>query len=247
METIASSTAIHDPFFDQFDVFHDDYGNSRHSLPHVLSYEMNNSAEIVEQIERERLKMHQEEHEKRHSTQMEHRMSRDHILDPLIEPWKIEVMPVLTRRSIPIRVLDNQGKMLYKVEMNAEMTDIKVMSPSNRQLCRITKEVITLRPSFSIMHKKQKIAKCSQRFSLSKEKKFIYKMKYGATLKMTGYYNQSSWIVKNNLKIIGNVNVISAREYEVRVTDQAIDRFHILIMCLIMMEQKFNNTDARIY
>jgi uncharacterized protein YxjI len=240
-----------------YHAYFDHAGRSQHALPRVMSFENEidvQQKEIDKILEMEQL---QQEHVRRYSTKSldsvrfsndSGRISNDHILDPAMTPLRVQVLPVETNSTIPIRVMDEQGQTMYKVEMNGDMTDICVMNPNKKELCRITKDILSIHPSFSIHHKFRKIAKCTQRFKLaSKQKKFNYRMIYGPTIKMTGYYNQSSWVVRHNLKVIGSVNVINSREYEIRVMSTDIDRFHILMLCFIMMEQKFNNTNIKIY
>jgi len=158
-------------------------------------------------------------------------------------------------RSFKIRPCGHQGKTQYFIarDMHTNATAMKVafyLDEANstievqdsfgEELAVIKKIIMSLRPCFHVKQQGYMIGKCTERFKTNDIKKYNYQRGDGDELKMVGVFG-SSWKITKNHRVVANITQDKdGFNVEIETTDP-LDTNHIVMMVLIMIEERFMN------
>ncbi|KAL0491164.1 IgA-specific serine endopeptidase autotransporter [Acrasis kona] len=160
------------------------------------------------------------------------------------------------KRSFKLRPCGHKGRTQYFIarDMHTNATAMKIafyLDEANstievqdvlgEEIAVIKKMIMSLRPCFHVKQQGYMIGKCTERFkSKDSSKKYNYSRGDGDDLKMVGQFG-SSWKVVKNHRAVSNITQ-DKDGFEVDIeSNDPLDTNHIMMMVLIMIEERFMN------
>ncbi|KAL0479366.1 antC [Acrasis kona] len=129
------------------------------------------------------------------------------------------------------------GRVIYNCLFYYDDHIAIIDASTNKKIAMITKGIFTLRPTFHILMNGRQIGKCTKRFRVNTNTK---KIKYkkgpsGEEIKLVGKFGGNMMYTKDNKKI-GSLTNTKKGEYIIQLNANPADVFHLLAMCLVMVE-----------
>ncbi|KAL0477290.1 hypothetical protein AKO1_001724 [Acrasis kona] len=143
--------------------------------------------------------------------------------------------------TLKVAILNEQGNPEYKIGMQFSV-GTQIYDTENKRLGCITREQMHLHNTFAIFdHKGVRLGQCKERFKLT-DRKFNYtRYDNGAVLKMTGDFNIGFKVTRNDNTVAGlRPSRSNPRCYNVVTDAVPSDIYHILMLCLIMVETQWS-------
>jgi uncharacterized protein YxjI len=112
------------------------------------------------------------------------------------------------------------------------------LSNNNGPELVITKEELHVHPTYAVSSASGPlIGTCTQRFKMSKNKKYNYKLTNGTVLKMTGATG-SDFEIKRNGSVVATIHPNQEQSLDVFIKPKLTKDQHIFAMCLIMLDRQ---------
>lgn len=141
-----------------------------------------------------------------------------------------------TRQVAVIEENDPNESQIYRAIIHLDPLKIKIDDCNDQRVIEIKQKLLAIHPTFQVKCDGNKFGNCTQRFKVN-SKKFNYQREDNKEiLKMVGEYGYH-FAIKKEEKIVAKV-IDKKSQVDLEI-DSEDDIVHIVIMCMIMLQQRF--------